>query len=144
MNSQKKFLICNAVIPIIIGTIIYYMISPEVIFAQCVDELLGRTIHIGYMWGNSEVIRFIRNYLLDMMWAYALFFALTFVMGNNTVVLKKVFAVAFVFSTIMEFLQLTPIARGTFDFNDIIIECLAEVLAVCIIKFKLYKGGQAV
>lgn len=69
-----------------------------------------------------------------MMWGYALIFALFYLLGNNTAMLVKIFFVAFLFSAAMEILQLTPIARGTFDICDIFVEFLAEIIAVFIIK----------
>ena len=124
----------NILVPIIIGAAIYYVISPNVIFVQQLDSLLAREIHVNTAYSNTSIIRFVRNYLLDMMWGYALVFALFFVMGNNTADLKKIFLPAFLFTLAMEFLQLTPIAHGTFDLWDIFVEFLAEAVAVFIIK----------
>jgi hypothetical protein len=72
--------------------------------------------------------------VLDMMWGYALVFALYFIMGNNAAGLTKLIMIASFFSTVMELLQLTPFVRGTFDVLDIIVEILAEATAVFIIK----------
>ncbi|MBQ8280038.1 MAG: hypothetical protein IJZ23_09385 [Roseburia sp.] len=83
---------------------------------------------------NNLMIRFVRNYFMDMLWGYALVFALFLIEGNNAAELKKIFIVAFAFSAIMEILQMTPIAKGTFDVCDIIAEFFAEVIAVFIIK----------
>lgn len=69
-----------------------------------------------------------------MLWAYALVIALFFVIGNNTVSVLKILSIAFSFTVILEILQITPIAEGTFDFYDIVVEFLAEVIAVLIIK----------
>jgi len=79
-------------------------------------------------------MRFVRNYLLDMLWGYALVFALSLFTGNNTAEIRKIFIIAVIFSAVMEILQLTSIAKGTFDVFDIIVEFLAEVTAVFIIK----------
>ena len=69
-----------------------------------------------------------------MLWGYALVFTLYFILSNNTANLKKIFFIAFVFSTSMEILQLTSFATGTFDFLDILFEFLAEIFAVLVIK----------
>ena len=79
-------------------------------------------------------MQFVRNYFLDMMWGYALVYALYLFTGNDTAELMKILIIAFIFSAIMEVLQLTPFVRGTFDIFDIIVEFLAEVSAVFIIK----------
>lgn len=136
-KSKKKntvILLLNVIIPILLGTIIYYFLSPDVLFVKRIDQLLGNGFHISYMGTECLIWKFIRNYFLDMLWGYALVFALFFVMGNNTADLKKIFLPAFLFTLAMEFLQLTPIAHGTFDLWDIFVEFLAEAVAVFIIK----------
>lgn len=142
MKKGKKivFLILNVLVPILLGTIIYYLISPEVMFVQQIDKIFGYRVHINGINLNNVIIQFVRNYLLDMMWGYALVFALFFIIVNNTAELMKIFIIAFAFSAIMEFLQLTSFVRGTFDIFDIIVEFLAEVTAVFIIK-KHFLGG---
>lgn len=124
----------NILVPIIIGAAIYYVISPNVIFVQQLDSLLAREIHVNTAYSNIPIIRFVRNYLLDMMWGYALVFALFLFTGNNAAEIRKIFIIAVIFSAVMEILQLTSFAKGTFDVFDIIVEFLAEVTAVFIIK----------
>lgn len=124
----------NILAPILIGAAIYYVISPNVIFVQHLDSLLGKGIHINTVSLNLSIVRFVRNYLLDMLWGYALVFALFLFTGNNTAEIRKIFIIAVIFSAVMEILQLTSIAKGTFDVFDIIVEFLAEVTAVFIIK----------
>lgn len=116
------------------GAVIYYIFSSDAIFVKQIDTLFGKGIHADSMVHNNILNRFIRNYLLDMMWGYALVFALHFILGNNTANLVKIFLLAFSFSALMEFLQITPIANGTFDLFDIFVEFLAEAFAVFIIK----------
>ncbi len=75
---------------------------------------------------------------MDMLWAYALVFALGFLldMDNKTAKLDlwKIFAITGIFSAITEFCQLLQGVQGTFDHWDILLEILAELLAVFIIK----------
>lgn len=124
----------NCLLALIIGALIYYFFSPEVIFVKKIDEIIESGLHFKLSLRDNWILKFIRFYVLDMLWAYALVFALKLIMGNNTANLKRVFGVAFIFSTTMEILQLTPLAQGTFDMWDIICEFVAEVLAVFIIK----------
>lgn len=133
-NRKYFFLVINILAPILIGAAIYYVISPNVIFVQQLDSLLNRRIHINTTNFNLSIMRFVRNYLLDMLWGYALVFALFLFTGNNTAEIRKIFIIAVIFSAVMEILQLTSIAKGTFDVFDIIVEFLAEVTAVFIIK----------
>jgi hypothetical protein len=133
-NRKYYFLIMNILAPILIGAAVYYVISPNVIFVQQLDSLLGNGIHVNTVSSNLFAMRFVRNYLLDMMWGYALVFALYLFTGNNTAEIRKIFIIAVIFSAVMEILQLTSIAKGTFDVFDIIVEFLAEATAVFIIK----------
>jgi hypothetical protein len=102
---------------------------------------MGAGFHITCMWANPIVLRFVRNYMLDILWGYALVFALYFALGNNTAELWKIFIIAIAFSAAMETLQLTPIISGTFDVFDIMAEFFAETVAVFIIKYYFSGGG---
>ena len=66
----------------------------------------------------------------DMLWAYALVFSLMLVTGNKTADVWKMFVIAGMFSTIMEVLQVIGCVKGTFDVMDIIVEIIAELMAV--------------
>ena len=134
MKKTDTIIVLNIMIPIIVGTMIYYVLSPEVIFVKQIDHFIGNGFHISSINTGNILFRFIRNHFLDMLWGYALVFALFFVMGNNTADLNKIFLPAFLFTLAMEFLQLTPIAHGTFDLWDIFVEFVAEAVAVFIIK----------
>lgn len=125
---------CNCLLALIIGALIYYFFSPEVIFVKKIDKIIRSGLHFELSLHDNWILKFIRFYVLDMLWAYALVFALKLIMGNNTANLKRVFGVAFILSATMEILQLTPLAEGTFDMWDIICEFVAEVIAVFIIK----------
>ena len=70
----------------------------------------------------------------DMLWAYALVFSLMLVTGNKTADVWKMFVIAGMFSTIMEVLQVTGCVKGTFDVMDIIVEIIAELMAVFLSK----------
>lgn len=138
MNRKTKVVfVLNCIVPLTIGAIVYYLFSPEVIFVKQVDEIIGCRMHLNLLFHDNIVLQAIRFYVLDMLWAYALVFAIEFIIGNNTANLKTVFGVAFLFSTTMEILQLTTLAKGTFDVWDIICEFVAEVIAVFIIKYTL-------
>ena len=133
-RHNKVLILLNFTVPLFVGAIIYYFLSPDVIFVKVIDEIIGERVNFTSLLENNFVVKFVRFYLLDMLWGYALVFALYFILGDNTAKLKRIFFIAFVFSTSMEILQLTPLAEGTFDFADILFEFLSEVFAVFIIK----------
>lgn len=140
-KKRKIFILINTIVPILIGAAIYYVISPDVLFVQKIDEILGYGIHINRINYDLFFIRFIRNYFLDMLWGYALVFAL-FLIVDNTAKIWIIFLIAISFSAVMEFLQLTSFVYGTFDIFDIVAEFIAELMAVIIIKIITFKEGK--
>ena len=138
-TKKLDFLIINAFMPIVLGGLVYYLISPDVIFVRKIDAFLGWDRHSNNIMASSMMMKFVRNYMLDMMWAYALVFTLFFIMGNKTAELLKILMIATVFSAGIEILQLTSVVRGTFDILDIIAEFFAEIAAGFIIKYNFHK-----
>ncbi len=137
---NKRNVLCNIIISIGMGAVIYYFFSPEVIFVKVIDNLLGVSFRFTDMIYKTTFWQLIRYYFLDMLWGYALVFALFYVWGNNTAKLSKILCIACFFSIAMEVLQITPLARGTFDVCDIGLEVLAEVVAVFIIKYHTWRN----
>ena len=109
---MKKFIVyANISIPILAGSLFYYVTSPQVIFVQNIDRLLGVSLHVGME--NTFVVN-LRSYMPDMLWAYALVFSLMLVTGNKTAyVWKNVCDKLGMFSTIMEVLRVTRCVKGT-------------------------------
>ena len=101
---KKIFIYANISLPILAGSLFYYVTSPQVIFVQNIDRLLGVSLHVGTE--NTFVVN-LRSYMPDMLWAYALVFSLMLVTGNKTAYVWKMFVIAGMFSTIMEVLQVT-------------------------------------
>ena len=85
---KKIFIYANISIPILAGSLFYYVTSPQVIFAQNIDRLLGVSLHVGTE--NTFVVN-LRSYMPDMLWAYALVFSLMLVTGNKTAYVWKMF-----------------------------------------------------
>jgi hypothetical protein len=139
----NKALIFNMIIPIFIGGVIYYIMSPNVLFVKLIDGLIGESLHIFQVYEDNVILRVIRNYFLDMLWGYALVFALYFIL-DDAEKSKRIFLMAFVFSVLMEILQLTPFAEGTFDFLDILLEFVSEVFAIFIIKIHYGSQGTSI
>lgn len=133
-KSDHLYILSNIIIPLFIGALLYYIMSPDVLFVKAIDTIIGRDIHEALFTETTGVIRFLRFYGLDILWGYAFVFSLYYILGNNTASLKNIFIIALMFSISMEMLQLTHFANGTFDLLDIIFEFLAELLAVFIIK----------
>ncbi|SEM38823.1 hypothetical protein SAMN04487770_13633 [Butyrivibrio sp. ob235] len=132
--KRRIFFVANIIVPLLLGAVIYCLTSPDVIFMEAVRSLWGMPVLSEQGTVHRGIWKFIRYYLLDVLWAYALFFALYFSIGNNAAKLKMAFMIAVLFSTVMEAIQLFPIIPGYFDLLDILVEVLAETFAALIIK----------
>ena len=131
---RNKFLLLHIIFPILIGAVFYYLLSPDVIFVKQIDELLGCGFHLELAIRGHWIFQFMRIYMVDMLWGYALVFALFFIVDSNAAGRKEILFIAMALSAIMEILQLTPLVQGTFDLWDILVEFLAEMVAVFIIN----------
>ena len=68
-----------------------------------------------------------------MLWGYSLVFAVYMIIDDNAASMRILIYVL-VFSIFLELLQLLPTVPGTFDLLDMLVEGVAEILAVIIIK----------
>ena len=93
---------------------------------------------IGIINNSNIFFRLLRNYLPDFLWAFSFFF-LTIIFSFNISEKKYLFIsgiyVVFI-GIIFEILQYFNIAKGTFDFFDIVIYLIA-ILIACFIETKL-------
>ncbi len=132
-NTYFTVNILNIAFPLIIGMLIYCLASPDVIFVKYIDSFFGFSIDAREIL-TGDAVRFIRNYLPDMMWGYSLVFALFYSMGGTRDSLGLLLFITVLFSVIMESLQLLPVITGTFDLYDMVVEIIAEFAAIFIIK----------
>ena len=65
MGSRDRFMILNIVVPIIVGGIIYYFLSPEVFFVKRINEYWGFPQRQTVVLVNNIFLRFVRNYFMD-------------------------------------------------------------------------------
>lgn len=122
---KKEFILLNVIAPVLIGAILYYLFFPEAVFVRLIDNLLGSSYHIPVNVDNI-LIKLIRFYFLDLLWAYALMSAVILIFKNDS----RVFVIILIFEIVLELIQLLPSIRGTFDVCDIGIEILASILAI--------------
>ena len=132
--KKKAFCIFNIIFPLLVGAVIYWFTSTDVIFVEAVRSIWGRPIHTGIGNIDGGLARLVRYYMSDILWAYALVFALYLAVGSNAARVKTAFVIAVVFSAVMEVIQLSPVIPGTFDVIDILVETTAEAIAALIIK----------
>ena len=93
---------------------------------------------IGIINNSNIFFRLLRNYLPDFLWAFSFFF-LTIIFSFNISEKKYLFISGIYVASIgiiFEILQYFNIAKGTFDFFDIVIYLIA-ILIACFIETKL-------
>lgn len=122
---KKEFFLLNVIAPVLIGAILYYLFFPEAVFVRLIDNLLGSSYHIPVNVDNI-LIKLIRFYFLDFLWAYALMSAVILIFKNDS----RVFVIILIFEIVLELIQLLPSIRGTFDVCDIGIEILASIFVI--------------
>ena len=83
----------------------------------------------------AGLLVFLRSFTADIIWAYALAFAVLSVLGYSRRHLPVGFALCAGLSAGMELLQLAGLAPGTFDPLDIVFEFLSILLALVIIFY---------
>ena len=123
---KKEFILLNVIAPVLIGAILYYLFFPEAVFVRLIDNLLGSSYHIPVNVDNILIIKLIRFYFLDFLWAYALMSAVILIFKNDS----RVFVIILIFEIVLELIQLLPSIRGSFDVCDIGIEILASILVI--------------
>lgn len=132
---ETLFCILNVIFSIVPATLFYIECAPDVQFVQYIHSLFPDIAHGQEVLVSNAVCVFIRNYLLDAAWSYALVFTLFIFFHINTAGIWKSFTCAVLCGSIMEGLQLTHLVKGTFDVRDIIAELIAALCAVLITLF---------
>ena len=122
---KKEVILLNVIAPVLFGAILYYLFFPDAVFVRLIDNLLGSSYHIPVNVDNI-LIKLIRFYFLDFLWAYALMSAVILIFKNDS----RVFVIILIFEIVLELIQLLPSIRGTFDVCDIGIEILASILVI--------------
>ncbi len=124
----------HVLLPLAIGSSIYYCFCPDVLFVKKIDSFLGITRVITPTVFDSFVGKIVRFFLLDAVWAYALTNICFLIMLNNTFLC---FFITVCLGVLMELAQKLRLSPGTFDVLDMIAESAGALLAVIIIsKFK--------
>lgn len=136
-KSEKKiifliFYFIAAVLPLLSGYFIYLAFSPGLPITAIFYELFPNADLSCF--SENRFLKISKPYICDFMWAFAFTFSVSFVLNKTRLNYIKSCSVSFVFSLILELLQMSGIVSGTFDFADILFELLACITAAVIIK----------
>ncbi len=111
------------------------------IFTLLIGILLYLLFNNGIFEKNNLISNIIRNYLPDMLWIISFFFASITFFKNITqkyIILTSIYVLSI--GIIYEVMQKLKIVFGTFDFIDILVYCIAIIIA-CFIE-KNYMEGK--
>lgn len=124
-NKFKKkiadiYLICNIMIPLLIGAYIYVFLDSDSYFGNFVRSFFAiPTAEI-----NSNIAKIMRYWGCDFLFAYALFFAL-YGCTKAIFVSMRYAAICSIGLELLQLIQVDFLKCGTFDVIDIIVEIIA-------------------
>lgn len=126
----------NVIVPLVLGILIYIFVRPDTYISQCfyrVLNVLGQSSK-RYVLLPRWIRILIGGYGADILWAYALTYAVFSALQDVTNSLLPVIMICVLFEAGIEFMQMFPAVSGTFDWWDIILEICATAIASLIIK----------
>ncbi len=125
------FWLTNIFIPLVIGSLIYCIFKPESYVSMMLYGVFNCS---SFAIEPNFFTNILKNYFCDICWSYSLVFSCALILKKERYCLYismiiNVFLVLFI-----ETCQLTSLISGTFDWNDIILQCLSGLFAAWIIK----------
>ncbi len=133
-KSILRKLIFHVILPLFAGGLLYYLFCPDISFVRWLDARLGGGVHFYTLFPANRAVLWVRYYLFDILWAYALTHVCHLIFDNNAHSYLWCIAVTTLFGAMMEAGQLIGLARGTFDCFDIVWESVGAIIAALIIK----------
>ena len=118
-NRTRHYFIFRALIPLLLGWAIYLLAA---------DTPLA-VFHLDWQ-PRGVFFRFVRNYLCDALWAYALTMTVCGILGQTKRAIGGTAVLCVATETLLEFAQRLPFVRGTFDGWDIFIQIIATAIAL--------------
>ncbi len=129
--KKRSFYLVNIIGPLVLGLIVYILYRPEAFISREIYRWIGVSFDISQ--SGSVANRFIRFYFSDMMWSYALFFTISWILGQGRRAITECFIICFLFEAFLEYGQKIGLLYGTFDIWDIVAEYFAAVISAIII-----------
>lgn len=121
----------HVVLPVVLGTAFYCVYAPEAAVFRWLSECIGLPLFAG-MQPDGILCRLVRNYGLDMLWAYSLSAVLILLTGSR----RTALLIGGLFAAMTEYLQYFRIFEGTFDYLDIVCEWAAILIAAIAVREK--------
>ena len=139
-STMRHIFYCvNILASLILGLAVYVCYRPDSYVSQVVYNIFGVSFdniipaNVLPKW----LLMFIRNYLGDISWAYALTFTVCYIWLTPSGRLLPAFGIIATFEVAIEVLQLIDVAPGTFDWLDVFLEICITAFIMLLIKIKL-------
>ncbi len=132
IRTNRSIIVLCICLPLIFGASIYLILSPDTYLAIWGWKVIG----VSSPFGNIDIqklpwwLKFVRFYLCDFLWAFALVHSIILIMGEKQFVVALFISLCFCLSC--ELLQLIKSIPGTFDGFDLIVESSACLAALSI------------
>ncbi len=141
VSDRRPFLFyfLNIVIPLLIGLFIYLTLRRDAFISVVLNRYVSLP-ELSYPKLPEWPGLFLRYYASDMLWAYALCFAVQFILGYSRRNQRISFLLCAGLVVLIELLQKYAVIHGTFDLFDIV----AETCSVCIslLTVRLYEEAR--
>ena len=129
----RIFYVFNILWSILLGTFVYVLFRRDTYIYKIIAQIIS--IPVISLDDIPAAIKIILNYYVsDALWAYALEFSVFYCLMDYDNKYTCAFSACCLFEIVMEFLQKWQFLRGTFDWFDICVEILSNVIALYIIK----------
>lgn len=130
-KGMPGIVLVHVVLPVVLGTAFYYVYAPEAAVFHWLSECAGLPLPEGVQ-PDGILCRLVRNYGLDMLWAYSLSAVLILLTGSR----RTALLIGGIFAAGTEYLQYFGIFEGTFDYLDIVCEWAAILIAAIAVRGK--------
>lgn len=125
---------------LVAGVLVYFLFRPDTYVSQVICSGLGIEWPVGVIGVFPDwIVVFLRNYMCDMFWAYALTFAVGALLHDVLGSSFSVLLVCGIFEIVIELSQEIGIMSGTFDMVDVVLEICITAFVTLIIKLKKLK-----
>ena len=140
VNYRNTFYLINMTGCLFFGMILYLMFRPRARISEIIMKFLSiePNLDLLRLTAESDAVRFINNYVPDILWAAALLFAVVFLLGEGWKNYLLAFGICAMTAIGTEMMQKTGLLTGTFDCWDIIAEIIAVGAALLIIIYYWY------
>ena len=132
-GAQIVFCALNILIPLLSGLLIYLFFRKD----AYILVLIGNRIQLPELPESAcpgWLTALFRNSVSDMLWAYALTFAVRSAVGYSRKKGNVIFVICVGFEILTEAAQNTGLVHGTFDVLDMILEAFSICIALLIMK----------